>query len=113
MLREDESFIRVLASEALNPRADSYGLILTHLGEFIGMIERVLDRGIENGEIRKDKPPAQLALVFLGYLTLLFNQHWNSGGTCPSLDEIPDLVVTLFVDGAGNAGHIPISGERK
>lgn len=104
VLREEEPFIRVLASEAMNPRSDNYDLILTHLGEFIEMISRILDTGIANGEIREDKPIPQLALVFLGLLTLLYIQHWKSSGGWPSLDEIPDLVVTLFIDGAGRTG---------
>ena len=49
---------------------------------------------------RIDLPPPQLALAFVGMLTLLFVQHWGSGGTWPSLDEIPQLVVALFLDGA-------------
>lgn len=113
VLREEEPFIKVLASEAMNPRSENYGLILTHLGEFIEMIARILDVGIENGEIRNDRPTAQMALVFLGLLSLLYIQHWKSGGEWPSLDEIPDLVVTFFLDGAGKEDSGSQSGEKE
>lgn len=101
VLREEEAFMKVLAAEAMNPRSENYELILRHLGEFIGVISTILDGGMERGEIRKDKPAAQLSLAFLGFLTMLYIQHWKSDGAWPSLDEIPDLVVTLFLDGAG------------
>lgn len=104
VLREEESFIKVLAGEAMNPRSDNYGLIMTHLGEFIEMITNILDTGVAGGEIRDDRPSVQLSLAFLGLLTLLYIQHWKSGGNWPALDEIPDLVVTLFLDGAGKCG---------
>lgn len=101
VLREEEAFMRVLATEAMNPRAENYQLIIRHLGEFIGVISAILEKGMDRGEIRNDKPAAQLSLAFLGFLTLLYIQHWKSDGAWPSLDEIPDLVVTLFLDGAG------------
>lgn len=113
VLREEEPFMKVLASEAMSPKSDNYDLILAHLAEFIEMISGVLDKGIENGEIRKDKPTVQLALIFLGLLTLLYVQHWKSGGGWPSLDEIPDLVVTLFIDGAGHEAPESVSGEEE
>lgn len=104
VLREEEAFIKVLAGEAMNPRSENYGLILNHLAEFTEIISKILERGVERGEIRADKPTAQLALVFLGLLTLLYIQHWKSDGAWPSLEEIPDLVVTLFIDGAKRTG---------
>lgn len=112
VLQEEESFIKVLAGEAMNPRSENYGLILSHMGEFTGMVSSILNTGIENGEIRDDKPTPQLAMVFLGLLTLLYVQHWKTDGAWPSLDEIPDLVVTLFMDGAGVRGKDYVQ-ERK
>lgn len=101
VLEEDESFVKVLVSEAMNPISGDNEAILEHLGDFIGTIVRILEEGLTRGEIRSDKPTMQLALVFLGLLTLLYVQHWKSGGAWPQFGEIPDLVVTLFLDGAG------------
>ena len=101
VLREEEAFIKVLAAEALKPMSENFGLILAHLGEFIQMISEILENGLKKGEVRDDVQVPQLALVFLGLLTLLYIQHWKSDGSWPSLEEIPDLVATLFIDGAG------------
>ncbi len=38
--------------------------------------------------------------MFVGTLTLLYVQHWGSGGAWPSLDDVPDLAVGAFLDGA-------------
>lgn len=113
VLREEEPFMKVLASEAMNPRSDNYGLILEHLGEFTAMISGILEKAVDSGEIRKDLPTPSLALVFLGLLTLLYIQHWKSGGSWPLLEEIPDLVVTLFIDGAESRKPGSISLGRK
>lgn len=100
VLKEEEPFMKVLAAEAMNPRSDRYGFILTHLGSFIELISNILEDGVQKGEVRSDKPVSQLALLFLGLLTLLYIQHWKSGGNWPSLEEIPGLVITIFMDGA-------------
>ncbi len=113
VLREEEAFVKVLAGEAMNPRSDNYSLILTHLGDFIEIISGILETGISNGEIRKDKPAVQLALVFLGMLTLLYIQHWKSEGGWPTLEEIPDLVVTLFMDGANKESPGSLLGKKE
>lgn len=109
VLREEEAFMKVLAGEAMNPRSENYGEILSHLAPFIEQISDVLQSGLEIGVIRTDRPVPQLSLAFLGILTLMYIQHWKSGGTWPELEEIPELVVTLFLDGAGtgprNADH--------
>lgn len=102
VLKEEESFMKVLAAEALNPRTERYELIISHLGKFIEVISQVLQSGVDSGEIRNDKPVPQLSLLFLGQLTLLYIQHWQSGGMWPTLEEIPDLLVSIFMDGAGS-----------
>jgi AcrR family transcriptional regulator len=50
--------------------------------------------------IRDDRPTPQLAMLFVGLLVLLYVQHWGSSGAWPSLDEIPELAVSSFLDGA-------------
>ncbi len=100
ILRKEEPFMKVLIGEAMNPQSKNYDLVITHLAPFIEAVSEILEEGLKRHEIREDKPTAQLSLVFLGLLTLLFIQHWKSEGIWPKLDEIPDLVVTLFLDGA-------------
>ena len=102
--KEAESFMKVLIGEAMSPRAETYELILKHLSPFIDAISDILTSGTEKKEVRSDRPVGQLALIFLGILTLLYIQNWKSGGGWPTLDEIPDLAVTVFLDGAGARG---------
>jgi hypothetical protein len=47
------------------------------------------------------RPLDQLALLFIGTLTLLHVQHWGSAGALPALEELPSLAVSAFLDGTG------------
>ena len=95
--------MKVVIREAMSFRPQTYPLIVGHLAPYVQEVEKVLARGRALREIRSDLPAPQLALVFVGILVLLFVQHWGSGGAWPTLDEIPRLVVTLFLDGATHA----------
>ena len=101
VLREEESFVKVLAGEAMSPNTKNYRLIMSGLGQFVGITSKIVKKGQKNGEIRTDKPASQLSLFFLGLLTLLYVQHWKSLTGWPKLKDIPDLAVSLFLDGAG------------
>lgn len=100
VLREEESFMKVLIGEALRPMSERYPLVLSQLWPFIETTSKILESGVMRNEIRSDTPVPQLSLVFVGMLALLYVQYWNSGGAWPILDDIPDLVVTFFMDGA-------------
>jgi AcrR family transcriptional regulator len=103
VLREEESFIRVLVREAMAVRPTTYPTISAHLAPFVSKLTDVLEEGAARGEIRGDRPPQQLALMFVGMLSLMYVQRWATDGGWPSLDEIPELVVGMFVDGAKGA----------
>jgi hypothetical protein len=77
-----------------------YPMIVEHLAPYHSKVEGVVAEGIAAGEIRDDQPSAQLALMFVGMLTLLYVQHWDSAGVWPVLDELPELVVAAFLNGA-------------
>lgn len=100
VLREQEPFTRVLVREAMSFRPETYPLIVRHLAPFLAAVEAALARGARRGEVRRDAPPAQLALLFTGLLSMHYVQHWGSSGTWPSLDDVPELVVDAFLDGA-------------
>jgi AcrR family transcriptional regulator len=100
VLRDDEDFTKVLVREAMSFRPDTYPLIVEHLSPYLLAVAGLLAEGVATGEIRSDRPPPQLALVFVGVLSLLYVQRWGSAGVWPQLDEIPELAVTLFLDGA-------------
>jgi hypothetical protein len=83
---------------SFNPR--TYPLILEHMAPYLEQVQSVLQRGLAAGEIRDDRPVAQLATAFVGLQVLLYVQHWGSGGAWPRVEEMPDLAVSLFLDGA-------------
>ena len=52
-------------------------------------------------EVRADVDAERLALLFAGWCELAVTLHWGSDGRWPKLDEIPDLVTSIFLEGAG------------
>lgn len=112
VLREQEDFAKVLLREALSFRRSTYSLVVDHLGSYVAKVAEVLATGTEAGEVRRDKPVPQLALVFVGMLSLFYVQHWGSGGVWPALDDVPALAVTLFLDGAANPAPIEASPQN-
>ncbi len=102
ILREDEGFTRVLVREAMSFRHQTYPLIVEHLQPLLDKVEEILREGVATKEMRSDRPVRELALFFVGTLTLLYVQHWGSSGNWPRLEEIPELAVTMFVEGAGS-----------
>ncbi|HKJ24144.1 MAG TPA: TetR/AcrR family transcriptional regulator [Myxococcota bacterium] len=107
VLREEEGFMRVVVREAMGFNPRTYPTIIEHMAPYVVQVQQVLERGLAAGEIRDDRPVGQLALVFIGFQVLLFVQHWGSGGAWPSLEEIPDLAVSLFLDGAATRNPQP------
>jgi AcrR family transcriptional regulator len=100
VLREQEAFMKVVIREAMSFRPETYPLVVAHLAPYLATAREILADGVAAQEVRADRPAEQLALAFVGILALLFVQHWGSGGAWPALDEIPELAVTLFLDGA-------------
>jgi AcrR family transcriptional regulator len=100
VLRDEEGFMKVVVREAMSFNPRTYPMILEHMAPYVGQVQQVLQGGLARGEIRDDRPVGQLALAFVGFQVLLFVQHWGSGGAWPTLEELPDLVVSLFLDGA-------------
>lgn len=109
VLREDEAFAKVAVREAMSFRQETYAAIIDHLAPYLEKVKAVIDDGVAAGEIRDDVPAIQLALLFVGTLTLHYVQHWGSGGVWPALDDVPGLVLSSYLDGAapreGKAGH--------
>jgi len=110
VLRQEEDFMKVLLREALSFRPETYALVTEHLGPYVLEVEAALARGVARGEVRSDRPTPQLALLFVGHLGLMYAQHWGSGGLWPALDEVPELVVTSFFDGARGSG---LDGDKE
>jgi AcrR family transcriptional regulator len=107
VLREEEGFMKVVVREAMSFNPRTYPLIVEHLAPYVGRVQQILEHGLAVGEIRDDRPVAQLAMAFVGIQVLLFVQHWGSGGAWPTVEEMPDLAVSLFLDGAARPGARP------
>lgn len=101
VFREEEPFMKVMVREAFSFRPRTWSLVMAGLQPFLSAVEDVLQAGRDAGELRRDRPADELALLFVGELALLYARHWTSGR--PPLEEIPDLVVSFFLDGAGAA----------
>ena len=68
---------------------------------YVDELTAILTVGAERGEVRRDTPAETLALALAGLADLALVRCWASGASTPRLDEIPELVVSLFLDGAG------------
>lgn len=102
VLAEEEDFMKVLVREAMSFRPETFPLILEHLGPFVTKVSEILDEGVAAKQIRNDRPISELAVLFVGILSLMFVQHWGTGGTWPPLKQIPEVAVTTFLDGAAH-----------
>ncbi len=98
VLRDQEQFMKVVVREAMSFRPETYPLIVEHLSPYLEAIEKIIARAGPD-QIRGDLSTAQLALMFVGILTILYVQHWGSEGAWPTLDTIPRLAVSMFLDG--------------
>jgi AcrR family transcriptional regulator len=100
-VREHEDFARVLIREALAGDPRHQAGIVAAAAPFVERISEIIAAGIERGEIRAELDVGQLALLFSGLCELVVSLHWGAGGGWPGLDEIPELVTSLFLDGVG------------
>lgn len=96
---QNEPFARVLVREVFSADPERYRRVVEAAMPYVGRVLEVLADGIDRGELDVDRSLEQLAQLFTGLGLLALAQHWGSGGAWPTLDEIPDLVVDLFVDG--------------
>lgn len=97
-VREHTDFARVLVREALAGDPRMYPEIVAAAAPFVARVAEIIATGVKRGEIRTDVDVDQLALWFSGLCELALTMHWGAGW--PELDAIPDLVTTLFLDGA-------------
>jgi AcrR family transcriptional regulator len=100
-VREHEDFARVLVREALAGDPRHQAEIVAAAAPFVERVSEIIADGIERGEIGAELDVDQLALLFSGLCELAVSLHWGAGGGWPRLDEIPELVTRLFLEGVG------------
>ena len=95
---EIEDFARVMYREALRPDRDEAAALLPAIDPSDEAIEAVIGRGQEAGEIRTDRSAAELTRVIRSLVSGLIFEYWLPGSEL-SLDDIPELVVDLYLNG--------------
>jgi len=95
--REHDALARVLVRECLMGTPGLYPRVMGAEAPLVGELEAILRQGIGRGELRDDVPADLLALAITGLTDLALVEHWASDGTSPSLEAIPELVLTLLL----------------
>src|SRR5215470_10962315 len=103
---QHDALARVLVRECLMGTPGLYPRVIGAEWPLTGELEAIIADGIANGELRGDVSAGLLALAIAGLTDLALVKHWATGGTSPSLAEIPALVLTLLV------GH-PAGGQQR
>ena len=106
---EHDPFARVLVRECLMGTPGLYPRVMGAEAPLVGEFEAILRQGIARGELRDDVPAELLALAIAGLTDLALVEHWASDGTRPSLEAIPELVLTLLLGprSAARSGATP------
>ena len=99
-VRKQPDFARVLVREALAGDPRFQAEIVAAAAPFVDRVAEILAAGVEREEIHDDWDVEELALLFSGLCELALSLHWGAGRGWPALDEIPDLVPRLFLEGA-------------
>ena len=94
---EQDALARVLVRECLMGTPGLYPRVISAEWPLTRELEAIIAEGMQNGELRGDVPADLLALAAAGLTDLALAQHWATGGTRPSLAEIPALVLTLLL----------------
>jgi AcrR family transcriptional regulator len=91
---ERPALAAVFARELLAGDAETRAFLLQAAAHCVAAVAEILA-----GHLRDDLPPEQLAVAFMCHANLLLAQHRATGW--PTLEELPQLAATLFLDGAG------------
>jgi AcrR family transcriptional regulator len=101
---EQDALARVLVRECLMGTPGLYPRVIGAEWPLTAELEAIIAEGIRDGEFRGDVPADLLALAAAGLTDLALAQHWASGGTRPSLADIPALVLTLLLGPPAHRG---------
>jgi AcrR family transcriptional regulator len=93
----NDPLARVLVRECLMGTPGLYPRVIGAEAPLVGELEAIIRQSAADGELRNDIPADQLALAIAGLTDLALVQHWASDGTKPSLEQIPELVLSLLL----------------
>jgi AcrR family transcriptional regulator len=94
---DHDPFARVLVRECLMGTPGLYPRVMGAEAPLVGEFAATLRQGSARGELRDDVPAELLALAIAGLTDLALVEHWASDDNRPSLDAIPELVLTLLL----------------
>jgi AcrR family transcriptional regulator len=94
---DHDPFARVLVRECLMGTPGLYPRVMGAEAPLVGEFAAILRQGSARGELRDDVPAELLALAIAGLTDLALVEHWASDDNRPSLDAIPELVLTLLL----------------
>jgi AcrR family transcriptional regulator len=98
--RQHPALEQVLVRELFVANPERYERVVAAAGPYVERVAETLRYGAERGEVRRDIPAEQLALIFTGLGMLALVENWGSGGVWPAFDAIAPLIVELFLNGA-------------
>lgn len=105
LVRKYQAPMKMIARELLAVRSSTRGLIEDAIRPLAELAADVIEEGQRVGEVRSRLPADRLARAYLGQLTMVYVEHWRSRDGWPSWDEMPELVVSLFLDGVGSTAR--------
>ena len=101
---EHDLFARVLVRECLMGTPGLYPRVIGAEAPLVRELEAILRQGSARGELRDDVPAELLARAIAGLTDLALVEHWVSDDSRPSLEAIPELVLTLLLGPRSAAG---------
>jgi AcrR family transcriptional regulator len=104
---EHDPFARVLVRECLMGTPGLYPRVMGAEAPLVGQLAAILRQGSARGELRDDVPAELLALAIVGLTDLALVEQWASDDSTPSLEAIPELVLTLLLGPRSAAGPRP------
>jgi AcrR family transcriptional regulator len=104
LVRHHQDIMKVFVRELVAPRDDTRQHVEASLQPLLTLVLELVGHAQAQGELRSDLSAEQLAQLFLGQLTMAYVGNWTTQGQWPSWEEIPALVVSMFLDGAQAAG---------
>lgn len=99
LVREHEAFAQVMVREYVLNRNETRSLVEDGLAPLSKEVARLLRRAKSDGQIGSKLAVSQLARLFCAQLSMLYVEHWRTG--LPTWDELPEVLVDLYLDGVG------------
>lgn len=102
LVRQSEAFVKVIVREGLAGNPETREPIEAGLRPLMVLLGELLGAAQQRGELRAEVPLPRLVTMFALQMTMYYAEHWRSGGTWPSWDELPAVVVEAYLDGVAS-----------